>query len=209
MPGNRAAGFRTVLRCSAARARTSAIGVFACRTRQVSPFTDKQIELASDLRRPGGDRHRECSAVRRGAGKTRDLTESLEQQTATADMLKVISSSPGDLAAGIRKHAGERSRAALVDARNTARCGRPHIQCLRRRGVARGRPGPELASEERPRPRRSAPSGGARGSTRTIEAYARARHPASVATRSRLGGCRHGRYRADASRRARRSARSV
>ena len=34
---------------------------------QVRPFTDKQIELVENLRRPGGDRDRERSAVRRGA----------------------------------------------------------------------------------------------------------------------------------------------
>ena len=34
----------------------------------VRPFTDKQIELVDDLRRPGGDRDRERAAVRRGAG---------------------------------------------------------------------------------------------------------------------------------------------
>ena len=33
-----------------------------------APFTDKQIELVDDLRRPGGDRDRERAAVRRGAG---------------------------------------------------------------------------------------------------------------------------------------------
>ena len=35
---------------------------------EVRPFTDKQIELVTDLRRPGGDRDRERAAVRRGAG---------------------------------------------------------------------------------------------------------------------------------------------
>ena len=63
------------------------------------PFTDKQIELVDDLRRPGGDRHRERAAVRRAAGTHRDLTESLQQQTATADVLKVISRSTFDLQA--------------------------------------------------------------------------------------------------------------
>ena len=65
---------------------------------EVRPFTDKQIELVADLRRPGGDRHRE----RRGSStkcrrRTRDLTEALEQQTATSEVLEVISSSPGEL----------------------------------------------------------------------------------------------------------------
>ena len=45
------------------------IGVDPVVTRtQVRPFTDKQIELVDDLRRPGGDRDRERAAVRRGAG---------------------------------------------------------------------------------------------------------------------------------------------
>ena len=42
-----------------------------CSARRCSPFTDKQIELVHDLRRPGGDRDRERAAVRRGAGAHR------------------------------------------------------------------------------------------------------------------------------------------
>ena len=58
------------------------------------PFTDKQIELVTDLRRPGGHRHREHRLL-----EVRELRESLQQQTATADVLKVISRSTFDLQA--------------------------------------------------------------------------------------------------------------
>ena len=43
-------------RCRSARSRPR---------RERQPFTDKQIELVEDLRRPGGHRHRERAAVRR------------------------------------------------------------------------------------------------------------------------------------------------
>ena len=49
------------------------IGVLALARSKVRPFTDKQIELVSDLRRPGGDRDPERAAVRRNPGKSRQL----------------------------------------------------------------------------------------------------------------------------------------
>ena len=43
--------------------------------------------------------------------KTRDLTEALTYQTGSGNILKVIASSPTDVAAGARGHRRERLRA--------------------------------------------------------------------------------------------------
>ena len=66
------------------------IGAIGIYRQEVRPFTDKQIELVQELRRTSRHRHREHAAAQRAA-------ESLQQQTATADVLKVISRSTFDL----------------------------------------------------------------------------------------------------------------
>ena len=68
------------------------IGAFTVYRQEVRPFTDKQIELVDKLRRTGRHRHREHAAAERTAQEV-----AAEQQTATSEVLKVISSSPGDL----------------------------------------------------------------------------------------------------------------
>ena len=67
------------------------------RRTEVRPFSDKQIKLLRDLRRPSRHRHRERAAVQRIQERNAELREALEHQTATAEVLGIISRSPTDV----------------------------------------------------------------------------------------------------------------
>jgi two-component system NtrC family sensor kinase len=75
------------------------IGVIALTRTEPRAFTDKQIELATTFADQAAIAIQNVRLFDEVQAKTRDLEESLRQQTATADVLKVINRSAFDLEA--------------------------------------------------------------------------------------------------------------
>ena len=99
-------GHRTILAVPLLREGDS-IGAIVLRRTEVHPFSEKQIALLQTFADQAVIAIGNVRLFEEVQARTRDLTESLEQQTATSEVLQVISSSSGELAACVRILAGK------------------------------------------------------------------------------------------------------
>ena len=113
----RAFGFRTILGVPLLRDGTT-IGVFALTRDKVNPFSQQQIDLVTTFADQAVIAIENVRLFEDVQKRTDDLAESLEQQTAIGEILRVISNSPSDVQPvldSVAEHAARICEAEIVD----------------------------------------------------------------------------------------------